>query len=268
MPEEDTGKNQFQVVKGIKGNNGFLYDIDTLQNVSADYSDLIIRGWCYSEDLTEVTGVRFKAKELEIIARYGIKRTELANFGRDNAILNAGFEIAIPGPAGEVSFTLEAKLNNTENWLSVMKGTLGCPRTIEESDELYKRIEFNGEPYRVKNGFLFNLYETENIKADGSEYYLRGWCFTENLSRIKGMRCVTDRSYINGRYKLERVELIDKFGENDIIFHSGFEFSLAPRPGTTPITLEAQLEDGHWLTVVQGTLCRPLFPRRVNFIHE
>ncbi len=268
MPEEDTGNNLYKVVKGLKGNHGFLYDLDALRSFSTDNSVLIISGWCFSEDLTEVTSVRLQTEHSEIIARYGIKRTELVNFGKVNASLNAGFEISISAPDGELPFTLEAKLNGSDEWLIVVKGALGSePQTVED-EGIYKRIDMNGKPYRVKNGFLFNLYETENIKADGSEYYLRGWCFNEDLSTIKGIRCVTDRSSVIGRYNLESIELIEKFGDNDTIFHSGFEISLNPRPGTTPITLEAQLEDEHWLTVIQGTLWLPLYPRKVNFIHE
>lgn len=268
MAEEEPGKSQFQVVKGVKGNNGFLYDIDTLGSFSIDSSDLIIRGWCFSEDLTEVTSVRLKMNQSEIIARYGIKRTELANFAKVNTVLDAGFEITIPTPREYVSFTLEAKLNNSDNWLNIMKGAFGSSYNVKEDDEIFKRIDLNGKPYRVKNGFLFDLYETENIKADGSEFYLRGWCFNEDLSNIKGMRCVTESSSVIGRYKLESIELIDKFGDDDTIFHSGFEIYLNPRTGSTPITLEAQLEDDQWLTVVQGTLCRPLFQRIVDFIYE
>jgi len=268
MPEEDTGNNLYKVVKGLKGNHGFLYDLDALRSFSANNSVLIISGWCFSEDLTEVMSVRLQTKHSEIIARYGIKRTELVNFGKANRSLNAGFEISIPAPDGDLSFSLEAKLNGSDKWLIVMKGALGNESQTVENEGIYKRIDMNGKPYRVKNGFLFNLYETENIKADGSEYYLRGWCFNEDLSPIKGIRCVTDRSSIIGKYNLESIELVEKFGDNDTIFHSGFELSLNPRLGTTPITLEAQLEDEHWLTVIQGTLCLPLFPRKVNFIHE
>jgi len=268
MPEVDTGNNLLKVVKGVKGNHGFLYDIDVLRSFSTDNSVLVISGWCFSENLTEVTSVRLKTNHSEINARYGIKRNELVNFGKINSGLNAGFEISIPAPNGEISFTLEAKLNDSDKWVTVMKGALGSESSTVEDEGIFKRIDMNGEPYRVKNGFLFNLYETENIKADGSEFFLRGWCFNEDLSIIKGIRCVTDRSSFIGRYNLESIELIDKFGDNDTIFHSGFEISLNPRPGTTPITLEAQLEDEHWLTVIQGTLCRPLFPHKVNFIHE
>ena len=268
MPEEDTGNSLFKVVKGVKGRHEFLYDIDVLRSFSKNNSNLVISGWCFSENKSEVVSMRIKTNYLKVNARYGIKREELANFGKINAELNAGFEIYIPASSAEVLFALEARLGDSDKWLIVMKGVIRGESPAVGDEGIYKRINMGGSPYRVKNGFLLNFYEAENIKPDGPEYFLRGWCFNEDLSTIKAIRCLTDRNTIIGRYNLESVELIEKFGDNDKIFHSGFEISINPRPGITPITLEAQLEDEQWLTIVQGALCRPLFPRTISFIHE
>lgn len=268
MAGETTENPHIKIVKGIVGKNGFRFDIDEVRNFSTDYNNIYISGWFFSENLDEVSNVRIKIKDREFIGCYGIERNESAKFGENKGILSSGFEIMVPAQQSEFRFTLEAQVNNSEKWLKVTEGTLSSSLGKEAIEELYQRIDSNGDQYRVKNGFLFNLYESENIKADGLDYFLRGWCFTDRLAEIKSIRCRTDRAYIEGRYKLERIELIDLFGEHHTILHSGFEIPVSPRPGTTPITLEAYVDDGQWLTVVQGTLCRPLLPRRIHFTYE
>jgi hypothetical protein len=251
---------------GFHGENGFIYEIETVRKSSLDERLVYISGWCFSEDFAEIAEIRCVTEEDESIGNYGIKRSELMSFGEKITIVHSGFDLSVPMAANSVPFSLEVKKMNSRSWSPFVEGTLTNAATLKDGSKLNKAM--NGDSYRVNHGFNFQLDEPEKYKSNGYNTRLRGWCFSIDGAKIINIRGKTGDKLVESQYLIERRELDYMFELEDEILHSGFELLFSLPPGSTSITIEAQMENTKWVAVTHLCLCKPLLFGKTITIHE
>ena len=251
---------------GGYGSNGFIYEIEKVRKSTIDNRLVCISGWCFSGDFAEISEIRCITEEDESVGNYGMKRSELMTFGEKITIAHSGFDLSIPMIGSSVQFTLEVKKMNTNSWFSFVEGILVEVTTLKVGSRLCKAI--NGCSYRVNHGFNFQLDEPEKYKSNGNNTRLRGWCFSVDNAKIINIRAKAVDKLIESRYLIERRELDYMFKVQNNILHSGFELLFNISRGSTLITIEAQMENTKWVTVIHLCLCKPLLFGKTTIIHE
>ncbi len=251
---------------GFLGNNGFIYEIETVRKSTLDERLAYISGWCFSQDYAEISEIRCVTEEDESIGNYGIKRSELMSFGEQISIVHSGFDLSVTMTADRVPFSLEVKKMNSSSWFPFVGGTLTDATILKGGSKLNKTI--NGNSYRVNHGFNFQLDEPEKYKSNGKNSRLRGWCFSINGAKIINIRGKAGDKLVESQYLIERRELDYMFESEDEILHSGFEFLFKLPFGSTSITIEAKMENTKWVAVTHLCLCKPLLFGKIKTIHE
>ena len=113
-------------------------------------------------------------------------------------------------------------------------------------------------PRETPEGITFNLDSPYKLRPKQREFLFRGWCFSKS-QRIKAMRIITPSGWQKVRYGIERQDLLEAYRtSSNAVLYSGFEVPVTTPRGSTRFTLEAQLEDGSWHTVITEYFVRPL----------
>ena len=257
---------------------GIIFCLDSPEKLKPKQQEFFLRGWCFSKS-QRIEALRITTPAGRRKVRYGIERRDLQESfpNRPDSVLYTGFEVSLTMPWGSSRFTLEAQLEDG-SWRPVITEYFTRPLlAIFHRDNFRKGLQrcvpwrfirllgnflpvstYRPLPRETPEGIVFSLDSPRKLRPKQREFLFRGWCFSKT-QRLKAVRIITPTGWQKVRYGIERHDLLEAFQDwSDSVLHAGFEVPVTVPRGSTRFTVEVQLEDGSWHTVITEYFIRPL----------
>jgi hypothetical protein len=92
-------------------------------------------------------------------------------------------------------------------------------------------------------------------------FTLRGWAWPQDGRPVTAVRINLDGRLFVGRHGLDEPEVIDRHGPQPANLRPGFEIAFETPPGRHLMSLEAQLDNSEWRSIVKTSIwCEPRRP--------
>jgi len=117
-------------------------------------------------------------------------------------------------------------------------------------------------PEPDSNGFIFWLDEPQSWRTTSRWLRLVGWCLHVSGAAVTSIRARVGKREFAIPLEISRPDVIDYFGRSPGNVRCGFFRDVRMPRGRRSLTVEAQIHDSPWRTVLTATVQGPLFARR------
>ena len=109
--------------------------------------------------------------------------------------------------------------------------------------------------------FTYYLHTSPFRIYRDSTFTLRGWAWPQDGRPVTAVRINLDGRLFVGRHGLDEPEVIDRHGPQPANPRPGFEIAFETPPGRHLLSLEAQLDNSEWRSIVRTSIwCEPRQP--------
>ena len=109
--------------------------------------------------------------------------------------------------------------------------------------------------------FTYYLHTSPFRIYRDSTFTLRGWAWPQDGRSVTAVRINLDGRLFVGRHGLDEPEVIDRHGPQPANPRPGFEIAFETPPGRHLLSLEAQLDNSEWRSIVRTSIwCEPRQP--------
>lgn len=113
-----------------------------------------------------------------------------------------------------------------------------------------RKPSLSGNPTAKGGLFTYYLHTSPFRVYREEKFTLRGWAWPESGEAVTGVRANVDGRLFAGRLGIEEPEVIARYGAQAANPKPGFEVTFDTPPGRHQLSIEAQVGNGEWRTIV------------------